>query len=169
MNIFHIALLFLPLIFASHRLKLDALEITSSAFKNNSTIPIKYTLYGDNVSPELHISNIPEDMQSLALILEDPDAPGGTWVHYIVKNIPKSKNYIKENEKQFGDELINSFGYSHYGGPKPPNSTGIHHYYWKFYALDEENMSANSIEEFRAELDAHKITEGYLMGTYEKK
>lgn len=155
------------IVFAFHS-KLSNLEITSPDIISNEPIATKFTLYGENISPELHISDIPNNAKSLALILEDPDAVSGTWVHYLVKNIPISKNIIKENENP-GSELINSFGYSHYGGPKPPKGTGIHHYYWRVYALDEESMSANTVDDFRKEVDNHKVCEGYLMGTYEKK
>ena len=160
-------LLFLPLILASQRLRIDPLEISSPAFTYGQPIPLKYTLYGSNISPEMIISNIPSQTQSLALILEDPDAVSGTWVHYLVKNIPKDLIAIKENSNP-GVEMVNSFGYSHYGGPKPPKGTGVHHYYWRFYALDEENMKAENLEEFRKEVDEHKVAEGLWMGTFEK-
>jgi hypothetical protein len=162
-----IVLLFFPLVLASFRLKVDSLEITSPSIQSGQPIPIKYTLYGDNISPEMHISNIPAETQSLALILEDPDAVSGTWVHYLVKNIPNDLTVVKENVSP-GVEMMNSFGYSHYGGPRPPQGSGIHRYFWRFYALDEEKMTANSAQEFRKEVDEHKVAEGFLMGTYEK-
>lgn len=166
MTIIFFIFLSIPIISASQRLKLPTLEITSSAFESSNPIPNKYTLYGENISPDINLSNIPPETQSFSLILEDPGAAGGTWVHYLVKDIPKNKKNIKENENP-GIELQNSWGYSHYGGPKPPKNSGLHHYYWRIYALDEEKMAATNIEEFKREIEEHKIGEGFLMGTYE--
>ena len=150
----------IPLILASHRLKLDSLEITSSAFESNQPIPTKYTLYGQNILPELYISNIPSETQSLALILEDPDCKSGNFIQYIVKNIPKETTIIKENQN-IGVEIINSWGYGKYGGPKPPQGDGVHRYYWRVYALDKVKMDANNVDEFRKEVEEHKIAEGF--------
>ena len=121
------------------------LELTSSAFKNNEMIPSKYTCQGEDINPELEIKNIPDGTKSLVLIVDDPDAPMGTWVHWVVFNIPNTVEKIKENSMP-GVGGINNFGKLNYGGPCPPS--GTHRYFFKLYALDtllahKENASKN--------------------------
>ena len=108
------------------------LIVTSPVFKENEMIPVKYTCDGINVSPPLNIEHIPEEAKCLALIVDDPDAPIGTWVHWVIWNIPVT-HHIKENEVH-GTEGINDFQQHHYGGPCPPS--GTHRYFFKVYALD---------------------------------
>ena len=106
----------------------------SSVFSNNETIPKKYTCDGDDINPELAIKGVPEEAKSLVLIMDDPDAPVGTWDHWIVFNIPVTAK-IEENSIP-GTEGVNSFRRQSYGGPCPPS--GTHRYFFKFYALDTE-------------------------------
>ena len=110
----------------------EKMQITSQAFSNNRSIPQKYTCEGDDVNPPLAIQNISEKTKSLALIVDDPDAPGGMWVHWVVFNI-KVTDTIDEDSVP-GTKGINDFRKKDYGGPCPPS--GTHHYYFKIYALD---------------------------------
>src|SRR5215831_1535953 len=110
------------------------LEIQSAAFASNGHVPSKYTCDGENVNPPLEISDIPEDTKSLALIVEDPDAPGGLFIHWLLWNLsPDEQIPERTNEGVSG---INDFGRTGYGGPCPPS--GTHHYHFKIYALDME-------------------------------
>jgi Raf kinase inhibitor-like YbhB/YbcL family protein len=108
------------------------LDISSTAFKIGEMIPARYTCDGANINSPLDIKDIPEEAKCLALIADDPDAPIGTWVHWVVWNIPVT-HHIKKS-KIHGTEGINDFQKHHYGGPCPPS--GTHRYFFKVYALD---------------------------------
>lgn len=110
----------------------EQFTITSPAFENGTMIPKKFTCQGDDVNPPLMMTGIPAGTQTLALIVDDPDAPGGMWVHWVVYNIPSQE---KINEDTVPGELgYNDFGRVRYGGPCPPS--GTHRYFFKLYALD---------------------------------
>lgn len=111
------------------------MKFTSSAFENNALIPSKYTCGGENVNPPLNIQEIPQGTQSLALIIDDPDAPAGDWVHWLVWNISPDVNMIEENSVPNGARQgTTDFGSTKYSGPCPPS--GTHRYQFKLYALD---------------------------------
>ena len=117
-----------------------AMQITSSAFTNNTVIPSKYTCDGDNVSPPLAWQDVPEGTKLFKLIVDDPDAPSGTWTHWVLYNIPADTKSLPENIKQLpaGTKVgSNSWQKKEYGGPCPPS--GQHHYHFKLYALDENS------------------------------
>lgn len=142
------------------------LDISSTVFKEGQLIPSKYTCDGLNVNPSLEIKNIPAEAKCLAVIVEDPDAPAGTWVHWVVWNIPVT-HHIKENSVQ-GIEGINDFQKHHYGGPCPPS--GTHHYYYKIYALDtllELPVTAKKSQLEKA-MSEHIIAFGELIGLYKR-
>jgi len=143
------------------------LVVQSMAFANNGHIPPKYTCEGENVNPPLEISDIPEDTKSLALIMEDPDAPGGDFTHWLIWNVSPSEE-ISENSNQ-GISGMNDFGKTGYGGPCPPS--GVHHYYFKIYALDKElNISAGESKAALLEgMNGHILATGELMGRFKKK
>jgi hypothetical protein len=117
-----------------------ALSITSPVFKNGSPIPALYSCKGRDISPALSWSDAPAGTKSLALIMDDPDAPGGTWVHWVIYNIPASASGIQEAapaQAKLADGSLNgtnSWGKLGYGGPCPPS--GTHRYFFKLYALD---------------------------------
>ena len=141
--------------------------LASDAFENGAKIPTKYSCDGSDVNPPLAISEVPEGAKSLALIVDDPDAPGGTWVHWVVWNIDPEIGMIEENSKP-GLEGLTSFGNTGWGGPCPPS--GTHRYFFKVYALDvelekfrEEPPDADSI---RSMMTGHVLGEAELMGTY---
>ncbi len=150
------------------------ITITSTAFAEGDMIPRKYTCDGTNTSPPLAWSGVPENTKSLALINDDPDAPMGIWVHWILFNIPPSvKNLIQdipptktlENGAKHG---INDFGRFGYGGPCPPG--GTHRYYFKLYALDTELSQEPGLtkDELLEAMQGHVLAEGKLMGKYQR-
>lgn len=145
--------------------KLNTIVVTSSAFKQGETIPRKYTGQGADVSPPLSWGPVPEGTKSFALINDDPDAPVGNWVHWLVKNIPKDTTEFKEGSF-VGEAVVKSWGNEKYGGPMPPK--GTHRYFFKIYALDIENMKAKNAKDFYKEVETHKIAQGDLMGKYQK-
>ncbi len=140
------------------------LVVTSRAFKDSEPIPRQYTCEGKNVSPPLDIAEIPEEVKSLTLIVDDPDAPNSTWLHWIVWNIPVT-HHIKENESP-GTEGINDFGKCWYGGPCPP--TGTHHYFFRVYGLDAvlPLKAGASLEELNNAMRNHILAYGELVGIY---
>lgn len=154
--------------------KTMALQIISSAFTNNGTIPSLYTCDGKDISPPLHWSNAPAGTKSFALINEDPDAPMGTWVHWLVWNIPATVSELKENVEKKGEladgtrQGMTDFGRVGYGGPCPPS--GTHRYFFKLYALDTLltlPVGAKKEELLKA-MNGHILAEAQLVGTYQR-
>ena len=150
------------------------LEITSSAFSEGEMIPTGYTCDGPDVSPDLAWTGVPETTQSLALICDDPDAPMGTWVHWVLFNIPPgarglpgeiSPDAALENGARHG---TNDFGRLGYGGPCPPG--GTHRYFFKLYALDTELDLASGITKAQIieAMEGHILAEAQLMGKYKR-
>src|SRR5512143_1842292 len=158
-----------PIIFVEAK-DMGTLKLSSSAFKHNYSIPSKYTCDGADVNPPLVIENAPLNTKSLALIVDDPDAPAGNWVHWVVWNIDPTTNEIKENTVPSGAlQGINDFRRHDYGGPCPPS--GTHHYFFKLYALDmvlNLGQKANKAELERA-MKGHIITQGELIGLYRRR
>ena len=145
----------------------SAFQLTSPAFKQNDIIPVKFTCQGEDINPELNISGIPEKTVSLALIVDDPDAPMGTWVHWVVYDIMPTTIQIAENTIP-GTQGYNDFKKVNYGGPCPPS--GTHRYFFKLYALDtilklSEGATKAQVEEAMKE---HIIAQTELMGLYKK-
>jgi len=143
------------------------LIVTSPAFENNSPIPTKHTCDGEDVSPPIQIEGLPEETQSIVLIVDDPDAPMGTWDHWIVWNIPPTER-IKEDSVP-GIEGTNNFNKHSYGGPCPPS--GTHRYYFKVYSLDVK-LSLNPDSRKRdveKAMMGHVLAKGELVGLYGRK
>lgn len=155
------------------------LTVTSSAFAAGETIPRKYTGDGEDVSPPLAFSGLPDGTQSIALICDDPDAPTPQpWVHWVIYNIPGDVASLDEgvpNDEQLDKprgacQGTNSWGTIGYGGPAPPRGHGVHHYHFRVYALDAD-LSLNPGLEKAALLKAisgHVLAEGELVGTYSR-
>jgi Raf kinase inhibitor-like YbhB/YbcL family protein len=145
------------------------MKMTSTAFVNNGTIPIKYTCSGDNINPELKFENVPANAKSLVLILDDPDAPGGTFTHWVVYNITPDIIEIPEAATTIpGVQAKNSAGQNGYMGPCPPS--GSHRYFFKLYALDlifgsDQIQDENDV---LASMQGHVLGEAELMGTFSK-
>jgi len=142
------------------------LMIASPAFANDGNIPSKYTCEGENVNPPLEVSGIPEEAETLVLVIEDLDAAHGVFDHWVVWNIPPAK-MIAENSIP-GVQGRNSFGSMQYEGPCPP--TGTHRYYFKLYALDTElDLPAGSKKIVLLEaMKGHIITMNEFIGRYQK-
>ena len=146
------------------------MNITSPAFENSAPVPSTYTCDAENINPPLHISGIHSDAKSLILIADDPDAPGGTWVHWVVWNIHPSVSEISQGSvPEGGIEGRTSFGRKGYGGPCPSN--GMHRYLFKLYALDITlNIPLTSeISDVLEAMKGHVLGDAKLMGTYERK
>jgi Raf kinase inhibitor-like YbhB/YbcL family protein len=143
------------------------LKVSSTAFQNEGMVPSEYTCDGKNISPPLDIEHIPEEAKCLALIVDDPDAPAGTWVHWLVWNIPVTRR-IKENAIH-GTEGINDFHQHRYGGPCPPS--GTHRYFFKVYALDTllELPADATKQDLEKVMSDHIIAFGQLVGLYKRK
>jgi Raf kinase inhibitor-like YbhB/YbcL family protein len=146
------------------------MQITSSVFNHNQSIPEKYTCDGENISPNLSFNDIPEKAQSLALIVEDPDAPAGLWIHWTLWNITPDTTTISEGSTPKGaTEGITSFGNTGYGGPCPPDKE--HRYVFKLYALDTtlELDSTATKENLDNAMQGHILDTAELIGLYERK
>jgi Raf kinase inhibitor-like YbhB/YbcL family protein len=149
-----------------------AITITSAAFSEGGMIPRDYTCDGRDISPPLAWNGIPEGTKGLALICDDPDAPMGTWVHWVMFNIPATANelpqgippeQVLESGARHGINDFRKFGY---GGPCPPG--GTHRYYFNVYALDTELVEKPGISkaELLKAMEGHILAEGQLMGRY---
>ena len=145
------------------------MKITSSAFQEGANIPSKFTCDGADTSPPLQIADIPSEAKSLALIVDDPDAPGGLFTHWAVWNISPQTPTIGEGSTPKGVQGTNDFGKSGYGGPCPPS--GAHRYYFKIFALDRELELPFGAKRGRVDgaLKGHVIAQGELMGRYSGK
>ncbi|HEY4147282.1 MAG TPA: YbhB/YbcL family Raf kinase inhibitor-like protein [Chitinophagaceae bacterium] len=143
------------------------LQVSSPSFTANGVIPQKYACDGDNISPPISIKGTPIGTASLALIVEDPDAPKGTVYHWVMWNIPPGAA-IAENSAP-GTQGRNTHGKNAYMGPCPPG--GTHHYHFKVYALDKKldlnNQSGK--DELQAAMKGHILAQGELVGLYSKK
>lgn len=153
-----------------------SLELTSDAFMNGQSIPAKYSCTGKNISPALAWNEPPAGTQSFALIMDDPDAPMGTWVHWVLFNIPANARNLQEDLPVTGKNVDpnaiyvgkNSWGDTRYGGPCPPS--GTHRYYFKLYALDTtlSLLPGATKEQLRKEMEGHILAQSELMGTFSK-
>jgi len=146
----------------------NVFQITSAAFNNNTDIPKKYTCDGGDVNPSLVFKNVPANTKSLALTVSDPDAPEGTWSHWVVYNIPPNTGEIIENTNP-GTEGLSDFGKYTYGGPCPSDEK-LHHYIFRAYAVDTIlNINEGpTITEVEKSLGGHTIAKNELVGTYQK-
>ena len=142
------------------------LVVTSTAFKHNGMIPLKYTCDGDDINPPLKVEGTPKDAKTLVLIMDDPDAPMGTFVHWVVWNIPINGKIEKNSVP--GTEGKNSAGRNSYMGPCPPS--GTHRYFFKFYALDDRfDISRNSTkQDVENAMKDSIIAKGELIGLYKR-
>ena len=143
------------------------MKIFSPAFQHNQTIPSKFTCEGEDLNPALVISDVPAGAKTLALIVDDPDAPMGMWVHWVVYNIPPTLPQISENSIP-GKQGMNDFGRLTFGGPCPPS--GEHRYFFKLYALDaalnlKEGVTKKQLEEA---MQGHILSKAELVGLYRK-
>ncbi len=154
------------------------LKVTSSAFQQGGSIPSQYTCEGKDISPPLAWSGIPSNAKSIALIVDDPDAPDPAkpqrvYVHWVVYNIPSGTSSLSENASKSGMpkgsvQGKNDWGKAEYGGPCPP--IGRHRYFFELYALDTEltGLSGATKADVERTMKGHVVDSGELMGTYQK-
>lgn len=163
-----LAAVVLVLVYARPQIKM---ELSSMSFEDNRAIPSRFTCDGGNLSPYLKIKGTPSDAQSLALIVDDPDASnGGTFTHWIMWNIPTEVTDMFEG--RFPPEAVqgkNDFGNNSYGGPCPPSGT-THHYRFKLYALDSQlSLSPEStVQDLLPEIEKHLIEKSEVIGIYKR-
>jgi len=146
----------------------------SSVFKNEDVIPVKYTCEGVDVSPPLKWEKVPNAV-SYAVIVEDPDAPGGTFIHWVMYNVKVNElpeNVEKRERTSYGLQGLNDFGRIGYNGPCPPRGHGYHRYYFNIYALSTE-LSLKSVRKVTAEslkdaMEGYVIAVGTLMGKFKR-
>ena len=152
------------------------MQLTSSAFKEGAPIPAKHTCDSTNVSPELKWTGIPAGTKSLALIADDPDAPVGIWVHWVLYDLPPTVSELPEGlpRTQYihagAKQGLNDFKQLGYGGPCPPPGKA-HRYFFKLYALDKQLELKPGIlkKDLEAAMQGHIIGQSQLMGTYQRK
>jgi len=149
---------------------MDNLKVSSPSFKDGEFIPKKFTCDGEDISPEIIWEGIPEGAKSFALICDDPDAPSGDFVHWVVFNIPSDKSVLEENAEvsDIADLGMTDFGRAGYGGPCPPS--GIHHYHFKVYALREVLDVSGTIDKYQLleKMEGHILAKGEIAGLYKR-
>ena len=150
----------------------NGMTLTSTAFDHEAAIPQRFSCDGDDVSPALSWAGVPEGTESFAFIVDDPDAPGGTFVHWVYFNIPSDTTELPEGvptvdrPSQGGVQGQNNFRRTGYGGPCPPG--GTHRYFFNLYALDttvDLEPGAGKVD-LMAAMDGHVLAQAQLMGTY---
>jgi Raf kinase inhibitor-like YbhB/YbcL family protein len=155
---------------SSKEVMMGKLHISSSAFEHNGNIPVKYTCDGKDINPPLTIKDIPSEAKSLVLIVDDPDAPMGTWVHWVVWNIDPQIQEIEEDSVPGGAQQgLNDFRKHDYGGPCPPS--GTHRYFFKLYALSSslDLPSSSKKADVEKAMKGHMISESQIIGLYKRK
>ena len=145
-------------------------RISSPAFAEGADIPIRHTCDGEDRSPRLTWSGTPKNARSLALVMDDPDAPRGTFTHWVVYDLPTDLEELGEGSTQ-GTQGRNSFGRSGYGGPCPPPGDQPHRYRFTLYALDVPSLAlANGTrEELEAKVEGHLVSTARLVGRYSRQ
>jgi hypothetical protein len=149
-----------------------AFTISTDAFANGAVIPSRFTCDGEDLSPRLRWSGAPPGTRSFALIVDDPDAPVGTFTHWLLHEVPAAESELAEGQKpgQVGVTLRNDFGRPGYGGPCPPRGHGAHRYFFRLHALDVATVGKPAT---RAALETalrdHTLATATIMGTYERK
>ncbi len=152
-----------------------ALIISSTAFSNGGMIPSQYTCDGANISPPLQWSGLPPNTKTVALIVDDPDAPARTWVHWVIYDLPANTTQLSENikpQEKLADgakQGTNDFKKIGYGGPCPPS--GVHRYFFKLYALDIETSlkPGATKDELLKTIENHVVAQGELIGKYKRQ
>ena len=145
--------------------------IRVEGFAAGETIPKRHTCEGVDVSPAIDWSDVPESTKSFALIVDDPDAPGGTWNHWLVWDIPADRGGLTEGDRA-GVSGTNDFGKPGYGGPCPPKGHGPHRYFFRLYAVDAKSLHLKPgarRDDLDRALRTHKTVEATYMGRYERK
>jgi Raf kinase inhibitor-like YbhB/YbcL family protein len=145
-------------------------RLTSPAFADGADIPIRHTCDGADLSPRLTWTGVPDGTRSLALVVDDPDAPGGTFTHWVVYDLPADQSELGEGAVP-ATSGRNSFGRTGYGGPCPPPADAPHRYRFTLYALDIPKIALKNgtREELEAQVDAHTLGTARLVGRYKRQ
>lgn len=145
------------------------LRVTSNAFAPNGSIPTRYTCEGADVSPPLSWSQVPQGTQSIAILMDDPDAPKGTVTHWILTNIPPETSALRAGTPppEGAIATMNDIGNRGYAGPCPPS--GRHRYRFQVFALDTRIPRPASRAELLSAIEGHVLAQGELVGTYQKQ
>jgi Raf kinase inhibitor-like YbhB/YbcL family protein len=149
---------------------MQMMSITSPAFVHNKAIPSKFSCDGDDLSPPLAIEGVPREAKSLALVMDDPDAPGGTWVHWVLWNIDPATTQIAQGSVPPGARQgVNSWERGNYGGPCPPS--GMHRYYFRLFALKErlDLPSSATRKDLDHAMQGKIVARSELLGLYSRK
>jgi Raf kinase inhibitor-like YbhB/YbcL family protein len=150
---------------------MDILKVTSPSFKDGEMLPDKFTCDGENISPAINWRELPMGVKSLALICDDPDAPSGDFVHWVVYNIPADIDGFKENAEisDIADLGVTDYGRGGYGGPCPPS--GVHHYHFKVYALNEMIETEKALDKYDLldRMEGHILANGEIVGLYKRR
>jgi len=144
--------------------------LTSPAFADGADIPVRHTCDGEDRSPHLTWTGVPEGTRSLALIVDDPDAPRGTFTHWVLYDLPGELRELGEGAS-LGTSGRNSFGRTGYGGPCPPAGDNAHRYQFTLFALDIPSVAVEKAtkEELEGRISAHVIATARLMGRYQRR
>jgi hypothetical protein len=161
---------------AADKAGMDHMQLTSTAFTEGAAIPANYTCDATNVSPPLKWSGVPAGAKSLALIVDDPDAPSGTWVHWVLYDLPPAVTELPENlpKSQYiaggAKQGLNDFRHLGYGGPCPPRGKP-HRYFFKLYALDAllDLKPGATKKDLESAMEKHIVAQAQLLGTYQRK
>jgi Raf kinase inhibitor-like YbhB/YbcL family protein len=145
-----------------------AFAINSPAFKEGATVPREFTCDGDDAAPPLEVSDLPDGTRAFALIMDDPDAPNGTFTHWLAYDMPASAGTL---DTKNAATLKNSFGRKGYGGPCPPPGHGVHRYNFTVYAVDVPSLGlkGDSRQDLEDALRTHTLATAKLMGRYERR
>ena len=153
--------------------------LSSPGFRHNQPIPVKHSCEGADVSPALKWEGAPVGTKNFALICDDPDAPSGSWVHWVIYGIPASTTALPENVAKTdtiaalgnAKQGVNDSGKVGYGGPCPPRGHGVHHYHFRLHALDTDLNLAPRVtrRQLEAAMKGHILAQAELIGTYERK
>ena len=168
-HIFYITLIFILCGFSLAQAENSAMKISTMAFAPESSIPAEYTCDGANTSPALSWQGAPEGTKSFALIVDDPDAPKGTWVHWVVYNISADAQSLVAPLPENIRQGKTSFGKSGYGGPCPPKGNTPHRYFFRLYALDNMlNLPPETTDStaLKDAMEGHVLATAELMGRY---
>lgn len=145
--------------------------LSSTAFAEGQAIPVKYTCDGANASPPLRWDGAPQ-AQSFVLIVDDPDAPGGTFTHWVLYDIPGQQRELPESSPGVGAAALNDFSQASYGGPCPPRGNGAHRYFFTLYAVDIPSLKIPANQPRQAverAMQGHVLGQAKLMGRYERR
>lgn len=145
------------------------MKITSPAFTHNESIPATYTCDGEDISPPLQVSDVPSEAKSLVLVMDDPDAPGGTWDHWVIFNIPPDTTAIPAGEEPPGVHGTGTTNNTNYHGPCPPDTE--HRYFFKLMALDITLTLPPGARKTAVEqaMQGHIMARAELVGRYERQ